>query len=649
MSEPMWIPDTERVAKANLTRFITQVRARRPEVRDYSSLYQWSIDHPMEFWPEVWSFGGILGSRLGSTVVKDFEKMPGAKWFPEAQLNFAENLLRHKDDREALVFWNEEGRQGSLTFTELYRQVSQTAAAMRSAGVTVGDRVAGFLPNIPEAVVAMLAVASMGAIWSSTSPDFGPQGVLDRFGQIEPKMLFAADGYLYNGKRIDCRERVAALVSQVPSIEKTVMVSYLDSRADFSAIPGAVRFEDFIASQPGELLFEQLPFDHPLYILYSSGTTGPPKCIVHGAGGTLIQHLKEHLLHTDLGERDRFFYFTTCGWMMWNWLVSGLACGATVILYEGSSLAKNSRILWDLAEQERVTVFGVSAKYLALIEKAGLEPRKTHDLKSLRILLSAGSPLTPDSYDFVYEKIKGDVCLSSVSGGTDIVSCFAAGNPIGPVYRGELQTLGLGMKVEVFNEAGQPVQGEKGELVCSAAFPSMPICFWNDPDNSKYHSSYFNRYPNVWRQGDWAELTSNGGMIIFGRSDAVLNPGGVRIGTAEIYRQVEQLDEILESIVVGQDWQGDVRIILFVKLQPEVTLDQALGEKIKSRIRANTTPRHVPQKILQVADIPRTISGKIVELAVRDVIHGRPVKNQDALANPAALELFKNLKELQEP
>jgi acetoacetyl-CoA synthetase len=649
MSQPVWIPSRQQFTRANLTAFIESLRQQgNPEVSDFPALYQWSIDHPDRFWEAVWAFTNIIASRPHSCVVKGFPQMPGAKWFPDARLNFAENLLRYRDDRLALVFWNENGPQRSLSYAQLYEQTARTARALRAAGVQTGDRVAGFMPNLPEAVVAMLAAASIGAIWSSTSPDFGLQGVVDRFGQIEPKVLFTADGYQYNGKTFDCLDRVSEILQQIPTIQRTVVVPYMRRDPPLSRILNGVLFDKFpSAESDAPIQFEQLPFDHPLYILYSSGTTGVPKCIVHGAGGTLIQHLKELVLHTDLKRDDRIFYFTTCGWMMWNWLVSSLAVGATVLLYDGSPFHPSGNILFDMSQQERITVFGTSAKYLAAVEKAGLEPARTHDLSALRTILSTGSPLSGESFDFVYSKVKRDVCLSSISGGTDIVSCFALGNPIGAVYRGELQTRGLGMKVEVYDENGQPVRRQKGELVCTAPFPSMPIYFWNDPSGEKYRSAYFDTYPNVWRHGDYVELSEHEGMIFYGRSDAVLNPGGVRIGTSEIYRQVEQLPEILESIVVGQQWEDDQRIVLFVKLKPGLTLDEALVERIKQQIRRNTTPRHVPKKVIQVADIPRTISGKIVELAVTDVIHGRPVKNRDALANPEALDLFANLPQLR--
>jgi acetoacetyl-CoA synthetase len=574
----------------------------------------------------------------------------GPKWLPEARLNFAENLLRFDDDRDAIVAWNESGLSSRMTYRELRRQALAFGAALRASGVGVGDRVAGFIPNIPEAVIAMLGAASIGAVWSSCSPDFGVGGVLDRFGQIEPRVLVTVDGYRYNNKRIDLRERVRQIVEKIPSVSRVVMVPCLDARPDTAMIPRAVAWSEFVDVTVDSPSFERLPFDHPLYIMYSSGTTGLPKCMVHGAGGTLLQHLKELVLHCDLTRDGRIFYFTTCGWMMWNWLVSSLAVGATVALYDGAPFLPARPILLDMAEAERLTVFGTSAKWLALAEKTGYAPARTHDLGALEAILSTGSPLAPPSFDYVYRDVKADVRLSSISGGTDIISCFALGNPIAPVWRGELQTPGLGMKVEVFDENARAVIGEAGELVCTMPFPSMPTKFWNDPDGVKYRAAYFDAYPNVWRHGDWCEITEHGGLVIYGRSDTTLNPGGVRIGTAEIYRQVEQLPEIMESIVVGQDLPngaaGDMRIVLFVRLVPGVELTPALRNRIHDQIRANTSPHHVPKKIIAIGDIPRTISGKISEFAVREVIHGRPVKNLDALANPEALELYRNLPEL---
>jgi acetoacetyl-CoA synthetase len=577
--------------------------------------------------------------------------MPGARWYPDARLNFAENLLRRRDASTALVFWGENRVRRRLVHRELYEQVSRVAQGLLALGVKPGDRVAAYLPNMPEAITAMLAAASIGATFSTCSPDFGVRGVLDRFGQIAPVVLFAADGYFYNGKRIDSLEKVREIAAGLPSLKRVVVAPYVSDRPDLSRIPGAQGFGDFIAEQTGgDILFEQLPFDHPLYILFSSGTTGVPKCIVHGAGGALLKHLCEQQLHCDIRPGDRLFYFTTLGWMMWNWLASGLASGATLLLYDGSPFINEGRILFDYADAERTTHLGTSAKFIDAIAKAGVEPVKTHRLDDLRTVLSTGSPLAPEGFDFVYRAIKKDVCLSSISGGTDICGCFVLGNPILPVWRGEIQCRALGLKVEVFDDNGRSVEERKGELVCTRPFPSLPLGFWNDPGGERYRAAYFERFPGVWTHGDWCEITAHGGMVIYGRSDAVLNPGGVRIGTAEIYRQVEQLEEVVESLVIGQTWPpgeiGDVRVVLFVRLREGLQLDEALIAKIKGRIRENTTPRHVPAKVLQVPDIPRTKSNKIVELAVRNVVHGRPVKNVEALANPEALEYFRSRPEL---
>jgi acetoacetyl-CoA synthetase len=632
---PLWTPSPERAAKTELARFMKLAGK-----NDYDALHAWSVADSEAFWNLLWDFCETRGTRKGPTLVRGNE-MPGAQWFPQARLNFAENLLRVRDDSDALVFWGEDRIKKRLSHRELYSLVSRLAQALAAAGVGKGDRVAGYLPNLPESIAATLATASLGAVWSSCSPDFGVQGVLDRFGQIEPKVLFCADGYLYGGKQFETQDKVKEILAKLPSVKACVVLPYLGSLATVGK-----SLEDFIKPYPAkDIRFEQVEFNHPLYILYSSGTTGVPKCIVHGTGGTLLQHMKEHRLHSDVKAGDRLFYFTTLGWMMWNWLVSGLASGATLLLYDGSPTVARGRILFDFADAERMTHFGTSAKFIDSLIKLKVKPRETHRLEDLRAILSTGSPLLPESFDYVYAQVKADVCLSSISGGTDIVSCFVLGNPMGPVWRGEIQAKGLGLAVDVFDEKGSSTK-DKGELVCTKPFPAMPVGFWNDPDGAKYHAAYFEKYPNVWRHGDWTEITPHGGIVIYGRSDAVLNPGGVRIGTAEIYRQVEQLEEVLESLVIGQDWEGDVRVVLFVKLREPAVLTEELLSEIKKKIRDNTTPRHVPAKILQVADIPRTKSGKIVELAVRNVVHGQPVKNVEALANPEALEQFRGRAEL---
>ena len=652
MAEMLWQPSPERIAGANVTRFAALVRERHGvDTGDYAALHRWSIDNRAAFWSAVWEYGAVIGERGEGPVLVDGDRMPGAKWFPGARLNFAENLLRRRDDAPGIVFRGEDRVRRSLSFRELHDAVSVLAQALLAAGVAKGDRVAGYLPNMPEAVIAMLATASIGAIWSSASPDFGVQGVVDRFGQIAPKVLFSADGYFYGGKRHDSIGRFAPIAERIPSIERIVVVPYTNdttSAADLAPVEKAVTLDEFTTGRtPADIVFERAPFDHPLYVMYSSGTTGAPKCIVHGAGGTLLQHLKELALHSDVKRGERLLYFTTCGWMMWNWQVSALACGATLALYDGSPFHPDGNALFDYVAEEGIETFGTSAKYIDAVKKAGLAPAKTHDLSKLKAILSTGSPLVPESFDFVYRSIKRDLCLSSISGGTDLISCFVLGNPAAPVYRGEIQCLGLGLDVHAFDEDGRSVVGEKGELVCTRAFPSMPVGFWNDPGGRKYHDAYFARFDDVWCHGDYVEVTERGGVIVYGRSDAVLNPGGVRIGTAEIYRQVEQLDEVVESLVIAQQWDGDVRIVLFVILREGTTLDGALESKIRSRIRANATPRHVPARIVQVTDIPRTRSGKITELAVRDVVHGRAVKNREALANPQALEQFAGRPELK--
>ncbi|MGD8378837.1 MAG: acetoacetate--CoA ligase [Gammaproteobacteria bacterium] len=647
--KPLWKPSSERVKRANMTRFMEHAREEYDAgIDSYAALHRWSIERPEVFWPAVWAFCGIRASRTWDTVLTHGDQMPGARWFEGSRLNFAENLLRYRDERTALVFRGEQGHRESLSYAELYNRVAALAAALRQSGVIEGDRVAAFMPNRMETIIGMLATTSIGAIWSSCSPDFGVNGVLDRFGQVEPKILIATDGYFYAGKTIDSRGRIREVLDKLETVERVVVAPYVEARPDVSMIPKAVLWDDFVEPSATDIEFAQLPFDHPVYIMFSSGTTGAPKCIVHGAGGTLIQHLKELVLHTDLGRDDRIFYFTTCGWMMWNWLVSSLAVGATVILYDGQPFTPQPGSLMRMAAEEGISVFGTSAKYLAALEKAGEKPGLNYDLSALKAILSTGSPLLPESFDYVYRDIKRDLCLSSISGGTDIVSCFALGNPILPVWRGELQCRGLGMAVDVYDAEGHPVRRQKGELVCTRAFPSMPIRFWNDPDGQRYHKAYFERFPGVWCHGDFAELTEHDGVIIYGRSDAVLNPGGVRIGTAEIYRQVQKVPEVLESIAVGQEWKDDIRIVLFVRLREGVTLDDALVDRIRRTIRENATPRHVPAKVLAVTDIPRTISGKIVELAVQDTIHGRAVKNTDALANPQALDEFRDRPELED-
>ena len=648
MTNPLWQPSEERITRANLTAFMRYLTEdMEGALEDFSALRNWSVERPEDFWSAFWRFADIQASQSWEQVLVDGGKMPGAKWFEGARLNFAENMLRYRDDHPAIIAWTEDRRRRMVTYSELFAAVAKLAAALRADGVGVGDRVAAVMPHTIETIIAMLATTSIGAIWSSCSPDFGVQGLLDRFSQIDAKVLITIDGYRYNGKAIDISPKIDELTTKLPTLERSVVVPFLDGNAKPKSLKNAILYADYTNKAADSINFEQLPFDHPAFILYSSGTTGVPKAIVHGAGGTLLQHQKELMLHTDLKREDRLFYFTTCGWMMWNWQVSALGLGTTVVTYDGSPFYPDGNKLFDILQEDRITHFGTSAKFIDAVKKAGLVPAETHDLSSLRVLLSTGSPLVAESFEFVYADIKQDLHLASISGGTDIVSCFVLGNPIGPVHRGEIQTAGLGMAVEVFDDAGAPISGERGELVCTKPFPSMPVAFWNDPDGARYRGAYFERFPGIWTHGDMIEQTAHGGFVIHGRSDAVLNPGGVRIGTAEIYRQVEQIDEVLESIAVGQDWDGDVRVVLFVRLRDDIALDDQLMDRIKKRIRANTTPRHVPAKVVQVTDIPRTMSGKIVELAVREVIHGRAVKNVEALANPGALSLFRDREELR--
>ena len=651
--QPLWTPSPDRARAANITRFKEQVaKAWRVDLADTDALYEFSVSEREKFWQSVRDFVQVKAAAWGTCVLVDGDRMPGAKWFPDARLNFAENLLRRRDDADALVFRGEDKVGRRLSFAQLYDRVSVLSQALKGAGVGPGDRVAGYLPNMPETIVAMLAAASIGATWASCSPDFGVAGVLDRFGQIEPKVLFACDGYRYNGKRHDTLGKLKEIAAALPGLARVVVAAYGDQRLDArtlaAAVPGAVTLEDFCrGAAPGDIDFARLPFDHPLYILFSSGTTGAPKCIVHSAGGAILKHATEQPIHCDIRADDRVFFFTTCGWMMWNWLAAALAWGATPLLYDGSPSYPGPEALFDFADAERATLFGTSAKFIDSLAKTGFRPIKTHSLATVRTLCSTGSPLAPEGFDFVYRAIKKDVHLASISGGTDILGCFCGGDPTKPVWRGEIQTRILGMAVEVFDEDGRPVRGRKGELVCTKPFPTMPLGFWGDDDGSRYRAAYFEAFPNVWTHGDYVELTGHGGLIIYGRSDATLNPGGVRIGTAEIYRQVEKLSEVREAIVVGQDWRNDVRVVLFVVLREGLVLEPALVERIKSQVRRNCTPRHVPAVIVQVADIPRTKSGKITELAVRDVIHGRPVKNVEALANPEALRLFEDLPQLK--
>ena len=649
MKVPIWQPSEERKRNANITRFMDFVNGRHDlEITAYHQLHDWSITRLSEFWQDTWDFLETRASKPCDTVVQIGEPMYKTRWFLGACLNFAENLLRYRDGRTALIFKGEGREPVRITYGELFRQVAGLVNSLRGVGVQAGDRVVGFMPNMIETVSAMLATAGLGAVWSSCSPDFGIKGALDRFGQIRPKVLFTADGYSYNGRVFDSLERVASIVKAIPSIEKVVVVPYMEREPDISRVPRSVTWGEFLKAEcdPG-IDFAQLPADHPLYIMYSSGTTGLPKCIVQGAAGVLLGQVKELKLNIDIKREDTVFYATTCGWMMWNWLVSSLALGATVVLYDGSPFYPDPGALFRLAQDEKITVFGTSARYLASLEKAGIKPAEKYDLTDLKSVLSTGSPLSVESYNYVYRHIKRDLLLASISGGTDINGCFLSANPVGPVYAGELQCQGLGMNVQAFNSAGKPVINQKGELVCLNPYPSMPLYFWNDQNNKKYHDAYFGVYPNIWRHGDYVVMTENGGAIIFGRSDATINPGGVRIGTAEIYGVVERFSEIRDSLAVGQKWNGDERIILFVKLADGVSLSQALTEKIKDAIRQNLSPRHVPARVIAVGDIPCTKSGKKVEIAVRKIIHGEPVLNTEALANPESLTYYQGISVLR--
>jgi acetoacetyl-CoA synthetase len=646
---PLWTPSPARAAATQVVAFLQAVNGRHgSKLASYPDLHRWSVAHPDLFWDQVWDFCGVVGDK-GARLLEDGDRMPGAQFFPDARLNFAENLLRKRGPGAAILFRGEDKARTSLSWDELNALVSRLQQALRAAGVGQGDRVAAMLPNMPETIALMLAVTSLGAIWSSCSPDFGERGVLDRFGQIEPKVFVAVDGYWYNGKALPIADKLKPIVAGLPTAQRVVIVDYLgQAEQTAKALDRAMTWDQFIAPFAATApTFARLPFNHPAFILYSSGTTGVPKCIVHGAGGTLLQHLKEHRLQCDVRPGDRMFYFTTCGWMMWNWLVSGLASEATLCLFDGSPFAPAPNVLFDYAQEERITLFGTSAKYIDACRKAELAPARTHDLSPMRLMTSTGSPLAAESFDYVYGAIKSDLHLASISGGTDIVSCFVLGDPTRPVWRGEIQAPGLGMAVDVWSEQGQPVRQEKGELVCTKPFVSMPVMFWNDPEGRKYRAAYFERFPGVWHHGDFAEWTAHDGIIIHGRSDATLNPGGVRIGTAEIYAQVEQIPEVLEALCIGQDWDNDVRIVLFVRLKEGHVLDDALSDVIRRKIRAGASPRHVPARIVQIADIPRTKSGKITELAVRDIIHGRPVKNTEALANPEALALYRDLPALR--
>ena len=640
----MYQPSVEQIERSQMFEFKEYINVRHGiNLENYQDLHGWSVNQIPDFWEAVWSYFDIIHSESYTQIVDDVSKMPGAKRFNGARLNFAENLLRHRDDKIALIFKGEGQPTRKLTYCELYLAVAKTAQALKNVGVQKGDYIAGFIPNMPESIIAMLATTSIGAIWSSSSPDFGINGVLDRFSQIKPKVLFAANGYFYNGKSHDSLEKLQGILQDLPTVEKVVVIPYSEINPNISSINNSILYSDFTANEAEKIEFKQLPFDQPLYIMYSSGTTGLPKSIVHGAGGTLLQHIKELRLHCDISEQDNVFYFTTCGWMMWNWLVSNLAIGATLTLYDGAPFYPDSNAMWDMADELGITVFGTSAKFIAASEAAGNNPISTNDLSSVRLILSTGSPLMEENFDYIYHNVKKNVHLASVSGGTDIISCFAGGSPTLPVYRGELQCCGLAMDVDSFDYLGKSRRNEKGELVCKKAFPSMPIYFWNDPDGQKYHNAYFDQYDGVWYHGDYIEINDHGGVTIYGRSDATLNPGGVRIGAAEIYRVVEQIPEIADSLVVGVQSEGDELVALFLIMNEDEILNDILVNKIKSSIRKNCTPRHVPSIVKSVEDIPYSISGKKVELAVKKVLHGEEVTNKDALANPEALDCFKDI------